>query len=462
MERSGKWGVLGRRLLGAAIASALITGFCVFGYFVAAPMHRDGRGQKVFWAVNAVADLVTAPVRFALPSVAGALGRDWRVWQMKPVLTGTAAFYFLLFALLDVRLGSRRQTTDGASLSPDDRELDSGAESSETRDSGLAAGEPANDEEALNATAAESVGTSPLSRRAFFAASAGRVAKVTVVAVGGSALAWSVLAEPNFLPVVRRKLRLAGLPASLDGLRAVYLSDIHHGPWLSVAFLRRMVERVNALRPDLILLGGDYVNASPDYIKPAFAEMAALRANIGVAGVLGNHDWWEDAPRTRKQFEKCGFALVDNARVFVTPGRRMEKGADAGLCVAGVGDFWEDKVDAGAALHKVPREMPRLLLSHNPDVAMEPQIAQGGHRIDMMLSGHTHGGQIRIPFLGTPIVPSNYGQKFAAGLVDTPGCPVYVSRGVGYTVLPLRFGVPPEITLWELESAPQRPMLGSV
>jgi predicted MPP superfamily phosphohydrolase len=97
--------------------------------------------------------------------------------------------------------------------------------------------------------------------------------------------------------------------------------------------------------------------------------------------------------------------------------------------------------------------MPRLLLSHNPDAAEDPRFLRARHRVDLMLSGHTHGGQVRLPVVGAPVIPSKYGQKYAAGLVQGPRCPVYVSRGLGLSGLPVRFGVPPEIVLFELQRA---------
>jgi uncharacterized protein len=118
-----------------------------------------------------------------------------------------------------------------------------------------------------------------------------------------------------------------------------------------------------------------------------------------------------------------------------------------------VGDLYMDTQRYDAALGGVPADMPRLLLSHNPDVAEDPALAVYGYRIDLMLSGHTHGGQIYIPGIGSPIVPSQFGQKYARGLVQGPVCPVFISRGLGHTVLPVRIGVRPEMAVIELTRA---------
>src|SRR4051794_38533028 len=127
--------------------------------------------------------------------------------------------------------------------------------------------------------------------------------------------------------------------------------------------------------------------------------------------------------------------------------------APEGLAICGVADLWESRPDYELALGGLPADMPRLLLSHNPDVAEEPRFVRSGLRVDLMVSGHTHGGQIWVPGLGTPMVPSRYGQKYVQGWVEGPVCPVFVCRGVGMSGLPVRFGVPPEIAVLELQTA---------
>jgi hypothetical protein len=276
-------------------------------------------------------------------------------------------------------------------------------------------------------------------------------ASAGVVAAGGVGYVTSV-ATRNY-EITRRTIAIRGLPPELAGLRIVQLTDIHHGPWIPLSHVRGVVSATNELHADLVLLTGDYVHRSPAYIEPVAAVLGGLRARIGVLGVLGNHDWWESAPITRKAFAAAGIPLIDNARRFVTSDRTLAAEADAGLCIAGVGDYYEDRQLYGEALGGVPDAVPRILLSHNPDVAEDPAFLSSGLRVDLMLSGHTHGGQIYVPGLGTPGVPSRYGQKYASGLVQGPACPVYICRGVGHTVLPVRIGVPPEVAVIELETA---------
>src|SRR5262249_59370045 len=128
--------------------------------------------------------------------------------------------------------------------------------------------------------------------------------------------------------------------------------------------------------------------------------------------VLGSRDWWEDAERMRRALADAGIPLIDNDRRVLTPERRLVTAAETGLAISAVGDLWEDRQDYRRALDGLPASMPRLLLSHNPDVAEEAAFIASGLRVDLMLSGHTHGGQIRLPGVGAPISSSRFGQKY--------------------------------------------------
>ena len=252
-------------------------------------------------------------------------------------------------------------------------------------------------------------------------------------------------------------LPVAGLPPSLDGLRVAQITDVHHGPWLPAEYIAAIMQQVNATKPDLVLLTGDYVINSPRYVEPVARAFATLHARIGVFAVLGNHDWWEGAPRMRAALESAGITLIDNRHEVVSPEGSLitSRRADnpVGLAVAGVGDYWEDRVSADDALGGLPEAMPRLLLSHNPDVAEDAAFLAAGHRVDLMISGHTHGGQVRIPRLGTPVIPSLYGGKYASGWVNGPAFPVYVNNGIGTSGVPLRYKAPAEVTLFDLTPA---------
>jgi predicted MPP superfamily phosphohydrolase len=290
-----------------------------------------------------------------------------------------------------------------------------------------------------------SAATSGLSRRGFLLAGA---QVLGASAAAGMGYAWP--ADSRWFEVSRRVIRLRGLPTALDGLRAVHLTDIHHGPWMSRDDIRQVVDAANELRPDLILLTGDYVQESAAYARPVVEELARLKPRFATLAVLGNHDWWDNPQLLRREFTRAGIRVLDNGRCVLTPDGRLLPDAREGLALCGIGDLWEDRPDYGLALAGLPTSLPRLLLSHNPDAAEEPELVRSGLRVDLMVSGHTHGGQIRLPLLGTPVIPSRYGSKYAQGLIQGPICPVFVSRGIGTSQLPVRLGVLPEIAVLEL------------
>ncbi len=274
------------------------------------------------------------------------------------------------------------------------------------------------------------------------------------LAATAAGTAYTLFVEPYRLRINPVTIAIADLPSELQGLRIAHLTDIHHGPWLSLGHVRDVVDQANELGADLVLLTGDYVHRSAAYTEPVAAALGELRAPVGVVAVLGNHDWAEGrGVFMQNELRRRGIRLVDNARLVLTPDRELRPSATEGLCIGGVGDLWYDRQDYDAALGSLPPHMPRLLLSHNPDVAEERRLRQSGHRVDLILCGHTHGGQVRVPGLGTPVIPSRYGQKYASGLVRGPLCQVFISTGVGVALLPIRLGVPPEIALIELRRA---------
>jgi predicted MPP superfamily phosphohydrolase len=279
-----------------------------------------------------------------------------------------------------------------------------------------------------------------------------------VIAGAAGVAGYSLFGEIRRPETTYRSILIRDLPRPLHGLRIVQLTDIHHGPWTSLAYVRDVIAQANALQPDLMILTGDYVHQSAVYIEPVVRELTALRGKIGVLATLGNHDWWEDGQATIRAFAKTSIPLIDNDRVFITGERTIERqigssDEKSALCIAGVGDLWEGPPLYGPALGGVPPAMPRLLLSHNPDVAEEPPLLKLNPRIDLMLSGHTHGGQISFPFFGPVVTPSKYGKRYASGLVQGPICPVYISRGIGTTIVPMRMRVRPEIAVIELRQA---------
>lgn len=272
--------------------------------------------------------------------------------------------------------------------------------------------------------------------------------------LGGGTVVNGAFLEPFDLRMRRYEIPIKGISESLAGLRAIFIADTHLGPRIPGAYIADVVKRTIALRPDLVLLGGDYVHCGRRYIEPAVALFRPLiEAGLPTAGVLGNHDWYNSRGIISKHLSEIGVRMVDNAHVlFNGKTRRFAEGSLApseALCIAGVGDLSMDAVDIHGALQDVPDSVPRLVLSHNPDAAeLAPMRGETGRtppRVDLMLSGHMHGGQIALPLLGPIYVPSKWGRKYAGGLVQGPAFPVLVSRGVGMSICPVRIGVPPEL-----------------
>lgn len=279
-----------------------------------------------------------------------------------------------------------------------------------------------------------------------------------VAGVAGSGVA-GTLVTPWSIRVRRFEVPMADLPASLDGLRIVQLTDTHLGPRIPESHVAHAVQVAIEQRPDLVVLTGDYVNNNSDGLAERAAALfeplvASGGATCGVVGVLGNHDHYADGPRVARAMRAVGVHMIDNDRVYLDAASRrlVDAPPETGLCIAGLGDLYEDEVNIRRALRDTPSDMPCVLLSHNPDVAEDiwyepPYTSAVGttERVDLMLAGHTHGGQVRLPLVGAPIVMSRHGSKYARGLVHAPGCTVIVSAGIGMSILPVRFGVPPEV-----------------
>lgn len=292
--------------------------------------------------------------------------------------------------------------------------------------------------------------------------------------VGGSFFAvvslgaYAVGIEPMLLTHVKRyAMKPPHWPAGMR-LRIVALADIHAcRPWMTPERIASLVEDANALQPDLIVLLGDYMSGMPlvtaQVEAPEWASaLSGLKAPLGVLSILGNHDWWHDLAAqeagagptvARKALERAGISVLENDAV------RLEKDG-YGLWIAGLADQlallpnkaagrdrFEGLDDLDGTLAKVSDQAPIILLAHEPDIF--PQIPW---RVSLTLSGHTHGGQVRL-FGYSPVVPSRFGNRFAYGHVVEHDRHLIVSGGLGFSIVPVRFGMRPEILLIELGSA---------
>lgn len=273
------------------------------------------------------------------------------------------------------------------------------------------------------------------------------------VAVAAPAV-WASVVVPGRLRLRRYEVLVHELPARFDGLTLAHLSDTHFGPWVSRGHIRRAIELANAQEPDLAVLTGDYVHRTPRSVETGIGLFAELRARFGSVAVMGNHDHFMGADACRRRFAELDIPLLENATRFLTPaGLGDEEVPDESLALVGMADYTEDRPAPRMATRFISPLCPRLLLSHHPDVAERFPTRFPELYFDLQLSGHTHGGQVRLPGHGAPLIPSDFGQKYAGGRVEGPAWPVIVSRGVGMAVSPVRFGVDPEIGLIVLRRA---------
>lgn len=242
------------------------------------------------------------------------------------------------------------------------------------------------------------------------------------------------------LVVERVEIALEDLAPTFAGYRIAFLTDLHNSRIVPRWWLERAVAAANRLEADLIALGGDFVDDDEAY-APSLAEiLRPLRSRDGVVGVLGNHDHYVDAAAVRAAIRAGGVRELHNEPLLLSRDQ-------AQLAVAGVGDLERDAIDFTTVLAAVPDGVPRIVLSHDPDVfAYWPAEL----RLDLMLAGHTHGGQAYLPGIGPPFVPSQFGFRYLKGLIREGRRQLYVSRGVGAGGLPIRWRCPPELTLIEL------------
>lgn len=266
------------------------------------------------------------------------------------------------------------------------------------------------------------------------------VAAATAVGLG----TWAFVLEPSSLAAKHYALPLPGWPAELDGLKVAVLADLHVGsPYVGIDKLERIVQATNELKPDLVLIPGDLVIdgvLGGRFVSPedTAAVLARLSAPLGVWATLGNHDWWLGAQRVQSALETRGIRVLEDEAA-----RLVHRGSHFWL--AGISDFWEGRHDVRKALASVTDGAPVLAFTHNPDVF--PDLPR---RVILLVAGHTHGGQVRLPLLGAPVVPSRYRQRFVQGHIVEEERHLFVSSGIGTSILPVRFRVPPEITLLEL------------
>lgn len=260
---------------------------------------------------------------------------------------------------------------------------------------------------------------------------------------GGSGLLWyGTQLEPHRLQIERRKILLPGLPHPFSGLTVCHISDLHFGPYVGIREGRAVADVLMDLKPDIVVITGDHVSRLTEReIELVEDVYSAITAPLGAYAVLGNHDHWVDPPGLETLILRAGLTLLRNANVAIElAGER--------LYVAGVDDVWEKQDNLPLALNGVPRGGCAILLAHEPDFADEAAV---DGRVALQLSGHSHGGQIRLPGMGALRLP-NLGRKYPEGLFRIGEMQLYVNRGIGVVTPPVRVNCPPEVTVLELVS----------
>jgi predicted MPP superfamily phosphohydrolase len=259
------------------------------------------------------------------------------------------------------------------------------------------------------------------------------------LAAGG----YTVLGERYLVRFNRYRVPVPRLPREFQGLRIVHVTDLHYGALVPYAFAEGLVAKINALKGDIVVCTGDYIHErnSTKQIDRIWPLLGRLEAREGVYSVLGNHDHWGDTERSLYWLDRTG----QNARGRAVPLERSGRR----LWLAGVGDLWEDRIGVDEALKGVPEDECRIVLAHNPDSA-DTDYAE---KVDLMIAGHTHGGQVVVPFYGPPVLPVR-NRNYASGLVTTAkNGQLFISRGIGWAIYPVRFNCFPEIPVLELAAA---------
>lgn len=272
-----------------------------------------------------------------------------------------------------------------------------------------------------------------------------RIALAAIVLLLCLAAFWGFLIEPTRLVTRHETIHLQNWPQQLNGLKVAVISDIHADDWfVDQKKLRAIVERTNQLQPDLIVIAGDYIVSTgwvQTRVEPEVfaATLKDLRAPLGVYSVLGNHDWWYDGDKVRAALEQNGIKVLEDEVVQLNA-------RGTSLWLIGLSDLWTRKPKIEESVSMVPVDQPSIALTHNPDIF--PELPQ---RVQLLLAGHTHGGQVRFPLIGSVVESSRFGERYGGGHIFENNHDLFVTTGIGTSIIPVRFGVPPEIVLLTLE-----------
>lgn len=268
----------------------------------------------------------------------------------------------------------------------------------------------------------------------------------SIVGSAAALLLYSRLISTRRIEQTTTDVPIRGLPKSFHDLRIVQLCDFHRGPWVDESLIRRAGDMARSADPDLVVITGDMVTGTPSLIWSCLDALGAIPSPLGTYAVLGNHDWRAGAAEIRTAMETAGITVLSNATIQL--GHRGEH-----IWLLGMEDLWSPAHSLSETLSAVDDNAPSILLCHNPDI-FSGAVRNG---IELVLSGHTHGGQIRIPGFGPLLVPIQEGRWLASGLRRRGGTQIYVNRGIGVVAPPVRLFCRPEVALIRLlsEADPQ-------
>ncbi len=274
-----------------------------------------------------------------------------------------------------------------------------------------------------------------------------RSSAIYLAVLGLGSMGYGFFVEPGWIRIETVRLKLKRLTAAFSGFRIVQISDIHIGGWMNAERLQEVVDLVRTEKPNVVLITGDFLlgrgfgEDSEPLVQDLINVLSPLANSIPTFAVLGNHDYWTDAKAIRAMLKACNITDLTNTVSTVTL-----NGEYLHLC--GVDDVWEGVVDLQSVLDRLPADGAAILLAHEPDFADESAATE---RFDLQISGHSHGGQVVIPFVGPPVLPY-LGQKYPSGLYQVGGMFQYTNRGVGTGRVPIRLFCPPEITIFHLDA----------
>lgn len=265
----------------------------------------------------------------------------------------------------------------------------------------------------------------------------------TAASVIAGALAYGFLGEPRHIKSTTIEIGIPDLPASWDGLRVVQLSDFHRGKHVDERQIAKAGEIARGLSPDLVVLTGDFVTGSAAFIGSCLEALGRIPSALGTFAVLGNHDWWTGGDLITEALQEASIHVLSNAAV------RLGK-VNAPLWLLGVEDLWSPGFSLSRAVHAVEHSGTTILLCHNPDVL--PRAAR--HGLDLVLSGHTHGGQVCLPGIGAVLLPIEGDRSLARGLHQRGKTQIFVTTGIGLVSPPIRINCPPEVAAITLRRRP--------